>query len=293
VQDRACAAPAPYGAALAAPIALSCSSRRGSGSARASAGTSAARSIRSRPTSPATTGDGSRNAACGSATTRVRLDDYVQQRIFFDGYYERPLIDWLERTLQPSDVFWDVGTNVGAVSLVASRLCRQVVSFEPDPRSLASLRANVTANRRTNIEVVPVALGEGAGTARLHQADPRNTGRTSLMDDRGSAAGAVDVTVTSADALLAGHPDWTPDVMKIDVEGAEHLVLRGAPELLASGRLRAIVFEDQCDAGGRPASREVVDRLTAAGYRIDPLGRSDQIAEDGMLNFVATLPRRS
>jgi FkbM family methyltransferase len=222
---------------------------------------------------------------------RVRLNDYVQQQIFFEGYYERALIEWLDRTLTDADVFWDIGTNVGAVSLVAARRCRQVVSFEPDPRSLDALRANIAANRLTNVEVVPAALGERTATMVLHQADPRNTGRTSLIGDRGPAAGTVEVAVTSADEVLAAHPQWAPTVVKIDVEGAEHLVFRGAGRLLASHRLRAIVFEDQ-RAGDRPASREVVERLTAAGYTIAPLGVSDRSAADGMLNFVAVpVPR--
>jgi FkbM family methyltransferase len=223
---------------------------------------------------------------------RVRLDDYVQQRIFFDRYYEKPLIEWLGRTLTDADVFWDVGTNVGAVTLVASRRCRQVVSFEPDPRSLTTLRGHIAANHLSNVEVVPSALGERTETMVLHQADPRNTGRTSLLRDRGPLASTVEVAVTSADEFLAAHANLAPTVMKIDVEGAEHLVLRGAESLLRAGGLRAIVFEDQGDADRRPTSREVVERLTAAGYRIEPLGESDQSAKDGMLNFVATRARR-
>lgn len=221
---------------------------------------------------------------------RVRLGDHVQQRIFFDGYYERPLVDWLKATLRPDDVFWDVGTNVGAVTLVAARRCRQVASFEPDPRSLAALRRHVEVNRLTNVTIVPAALGASAGTATLHQAAATNTGRTSLMADRGATTGAVEVPVETADAFLAAHPDLRPSVMKIDVEGAEHLVLRGAGALLRSGSLRAIVFEDQRGADGRPASREAVDRLEAAGYRITPLGLSDTEVDDGMLNFLAALP---
>src|SRR6188474_2838116 len=79
----------------------------------------------------------------GEGVINVRVGDYLQQQIFFDGYYEQPLVDWLKRTLRPDDVFWDVGANVGAISLVAARLCRRVVAFEPDPRSVEQLRRNI------------------------------------------------------------------------------------------------------------------------------------------------------
>src|SRR5215831_6573139 len=97
----------------------------------------------------------------------LRLDDYVQQRIFFDGYYERPLIAWLKESLRPSDVFWDVGAHIGSVTIVAATKCRQVVSFEPDPRSLSSLADNLEQNGLANVLMIPSALGSNSGEARL------------------------------------------------------------------------------------------------------------------------------
>src|SRR5258707_11726815 len=90
----------------------------------------------------------------GNRVINVALGDYLQQQIFFDGYYERPLVDWLTENLRADDVFWDVGANIGAISLVAARHCRQVVAVEPDPRSLDRLRRNVVANKLTTVEIV-------------------------------------------------------------------------------------------------------------------------------------------
>jgi FkbM family methyltransferase len=218
----------------------------------------------------------------------VCLGDYLQQQIFFDGYYERPLVEWLKRTLGPDDVFWDVGANIGAISLVAARLCQRVVAFEPDPRSLVKLERNIAANRLTDVEIVAGALGVEAGSATLYQSAELNTGMTSLVAGRGEVVGQQRVKVFRADDLIAARPELAPTVMKLDVEGAEHLVLGGAPNLLRSGRLRAVVFEDRRDANARPTNHEVVARLREADYRIEPFAASDAHANDGLYNFLAT-----
>jgi FkbM family methyltransferase len=225
----------------------------------------------------------------GGAFINVRLGDFLHQQIFFEGYYERPLVDWLKETLRPDDVFWDVGANIGAISLVAAGHCRSVVAFEPDPRSLERLRKNVGANGLRNVEIVAGGLGFESGTATLYQAASSNTGMTSLVPGRAQVVGEQQVSVFRADDLIARRPDIAPTVMKLDVEGGEDLVLAGATGLLRSGRLRTLVFEDRRDTDGRPASREVVERLAEAGYRIEPFASSDVRAHDGMYNFLATL----
>jgi FkbM family methyltransferase len=224
----------------------------------------------------------------GWAVVNVGLGDYLQQQIFFDGYYERPLVEWLKATLRSDDVFWDVGANIGAISLVAAPHCRKVVSFEPDPRSVQRLTRNIEANHLAHVEVIPGALGVEAGVAPLYQADSLNSGMTSLIAGRGNVTSETEVTVLRADDLIASRPELTPTVMKLDVEGAEHLVLAGAAALLRSGRLRAIVFEDRRDANAQPTNHELVERLLDAGYRIVPFASSDTHADDDMFNFLAT-----
>ena len=224
-----------------------------------------------------------------TAVINVCLGEYMQQRIFFDGYYELPVIEWLRRTLRPTDVLWDVGANIGAIALVAARLCRRVIAFEPDPRSIERLTRNVRINRAANVAVVPAALGDRTGTATLHQSQPLNTGMSSMIDGRLRTANAIEIRAVSADAFLSAQPQSAPDVMKIDVEGAEHLVLRGASALLRTRRVRAIVFEDRHDERLAPTNAALIECLSDSGYTVRPLGASDQTANDGMYNFVATL----
>lgn len=224
----------------------------------------------------------------GDGVIHVRLGDYVQQRIFFDGFYERPLVDWLGLTLRDDDVFWDVGANVGALTVVAARRGARVVAFEPDPRSRAWLARNVAANALTNVTIVPDALGSEPGQGMLQQASADNLGRSSLVAGRLTDADSHAVSVTRADDFVADRPDEAPTVMKIDVEGGEHDVLAGAAGLLAAGRIRALVFEDRQNAQGGASNAAAVRLLREAGYTVDPFAASDPFADDGMMNFLAT-----
>ena len=222
------------------------------------------------------------------AAINVGLGEYIQQRIFFDRYYERPLVDWLKATLRDDDVMWDVGANIGAVTLVAAKCCRQVVSFEPDPRSFVRLSEHVDVNGFENVRLVNAALTEQTGHASFGQAAATNTGMSSVMLSRAAAADVVTVSTITADQFVAEHPAMAPTVVKIDVEGAEHLVLKGARNLLRSGRVRAIVFEDGQTSERLPSNRDLVEALSDAGYRIDPFALSEPEASDGMYNFIAT-----
>lgn len=221
----------------------------------------------------------------------VSLRDYIQQRIFFDGYYERTLVDWMKSHLRPVDVFWDVGANVGAISLVAAKLCRQVVAFEPDKRSAALLGDNMTANGVSNVVLVPKALGAAAGHAVLHAGPPNNSGMSSVVNQPERTLGFAPVAVVRADDVVREPGILSPTVVKIDVEGAEHEVLTGAQAILASRNVRALIFEDRMLAGGEPANRVVVELLKDAGYDIEQLGVSALDVNDGLMNFLAT-PRR-
>lgn len=219
----------------------------------------------------------------------VCLGDYLQRQIFFEGYYEQPLIHWLQTNLRQSDVLWDIGANIGAVTLVAARHCSRVVAFEPDRRALDLLTRHLDANGINNVTVVPRALAETTGTAVLYRGPANNLGMGTLTPpvtngDRHAETSAV--PTLKADDFVRDHPELRPTILKLDVEGAEDLVLSGAPELLRSDTLRAVVFEDRV-THGRPASRGILDRL-APTFEIDELGASAAGVGDGLSNFLAT-----
>jgi hypothetical protein len=81
--------------------------------------------------------------------------------------------------------------------------------------------------------------------------------------------------------------------MKVDVEGAEHLVVSGAQDLLRSKRVRAVVFEDRRGANGDPTNEALLNQLRDAGYDVAPFALSDEHVDDGMFNFLATPSGRS
>ena len=215
---------------------------------------------------------------------KVDLNDYLQQKVFYDGYYERVVVDWLKATLRPDDVLWDVGANIGVMTLVAARRCRHVVAFEPEPVARRRLEENIAMNAIGNVTVVPVALGVSDGSARMLRGPATNLGM-SRMAAEGEAAD-VEVRVRSAEALLSeGLP--APTLMKVDVEGAELGVFQGAQKLLSAGRMRAAVFESSEDDDTGSASMEIEQLLGKCGFRVRELGRSDVSAADGKINFLA------
>lgn len=217
---------------------------------------------------------------------KAQLRDYIQRSIFMEGYYEPELVQLLKAELRPKDVFWDVGANVGAMTLIAARRCQQVYSFEPESRALTRLREHLKANALSNVCVMPVALSDTGGRVMMGQAPEGNSGMNSLCrTDLGWDC--QEVEAIRADDLVASGDVACPNVMKVDVEGAEAMVFGGASSLLQNPALRLVVFEAELDRDALPANKEIHRMLVAAGLKVLPFARSDATANDGMGNFLA------
>ena len=134
------------------------------------------------------------------------------------------------RYLRSTDTFVDVGANVGIYSLLAARAVPQgqVLAFEPNPVAAERMRKNLRLNRLDNVMLRATALGSRAGsaslTARLGPGDHIALGQSSEVE-------TIAVSMTTLNAAV----DRTAPVslVKIDVEGFEVEVLRGATDLLA------------------------------------------------------------
>ena len=167
----------------------------------------------------------------------------IQRETRFDGF-ERATREVIDAHLKPGDLFIDAGAHVGAISLSAASLAdNPVLAIEPAPDNLRQLAAGIAASSMgQRVTVVPAALGAVSGRSRLRLTRGSMGYRMAAGD---ASDAAIDVDVFCLDDLLARFPqhDQRRVVLKIDVEGQEAEVLEGAHKLLASGRLRLIIWE--------------------------------------------------
>jgi len=161
----------------------------------------------------------------------------------FREHYE-PELEYLQTLLFPGATFVDVGANLGIYTLVASRIVGpsgSVIAFEPSVQSFPLLQKNIMLNSLTNVTAFPVALSEKAGRVRLYHAGSCPSGN-SLGHHPSFPGGFETVLAESLDDVLQRIPAGRVDVIKMDVQGAEELVLRGAQKTLTS-KNPAIIFE--------------------------------------------------
>ena len=147
---------------------------------------------------------------------------------------ERRLLHCL---LRPGDVFVDVGANFGLYTVEASALVGPsgaVLAFEPAANAYDDLRHNIAIGDLDNVDARQIALSHSEGPAILKVSrDGRDAWNTLGESLHGSAHELESITTTTLDTILATQvPPLRPTMVKIDVEGWEHQVLKGAEKLL-------------------------------------------------------------
>ena len=184
-----------------------------------------------------------------------------------------PELRQLQRLLSPGDVFIDVGANIGLYALKASRLVGptgRVLALEPGVEAYGHLTANLALNDFGWAEAMKGAASDRAGEAVLHHVPLGNDPQAfSLIANDRAQVGETVETLT-LDILIARCDLTRVDLIKIDVEGAEPMVVAGARGMLARFK-PAVIFE--CNAhisaggGTDAAATETWRRLAEAGYR--------------------------
>lgn len=168
--------------------------------------------------------------------------------------------------LWPGDVLYDIGANVGLVALHAGHKCR-TIAFEPDPAILPRLQRNLELNPDASVDVQPIAISDNDGTTTLFR-DGGGKSSPSLVHQRDEKE-AIEVMARTLDTMVAGGTLPGPTVLKLDIEGAEILALRGAKELLAGPAAPRALFLEVHDsllpAFGSSAD-EVLRVVKEAGY---------------------------
>ncbi|HME11615.1 MAG TPA: FkbM family methyltransferase [Candidatus Acidoferrum sp.] len=187
--------------------------------------------------------------------------------------YETAELSFVERLLRPGMTVLDLGAHHGLYSLLAARCVGpggKVIAFEPSPREVRRLQRHVKLNRATNVTIEPVALGPKSDDAELFVVENGQDGCNSLRPPAVlEPVRTVRVPVRCVDEELQRLGVTRVDFIKLDVEGAELGVLRGADKILNGSSRPAILAEVQdlrTQPWGYPA-REILRFLARRGYR--------------------------
>lgn len=155
--------------------------------------------------------------------------------VFRDSYEEE--LDNLPLYLSPGSVFVDVGANYGIYSLIAARIVGdsgRVIAFEPAKENFEILNKNILLNCMNNINLFPLALSDREGLMKLYyHPDPS---RNSLIPEHSKLKNGEEVEVKQLDQVLQKIGVNVVDFIKIDVEGADLLVIKGAKETICKYR---------------------------------------------------------
>ncbi len=197
----------------------------------------------------------------------VPSNEDVGRVIAYLGIYEPEETNYLLSALRPDDICFDVGANLGYYTSIMARIVKRgrVHAFDPDPMCRALLELNVRLNGFENVSIQEIALGARSGRVQLIRS--ADSGFNSLRDtDRRPVLGALDVASSTIDTYMEGQRIERIDVLKVDVEGAEALVIEGASQLLSdpSRRPRLILME-LFDQNLRPFGAEIGEITTALG----------------------------
>ena len=156
--------------------------------------------------------------------------NYIANRMMLQGTFETEEVEIIKSHLQTADVFIDVGANIGYYTCLARALSKYVVAFEPQPQNLECLYDSLNSNGWSDTEVFPLGLSHSPGLATLYGASGPSA---SLVKGWGEFSHRFKkvISVNLMDNILHNRFEGRKLFIKIDVEGAEYDVLRGAEKM--------------------------------------------------------------
>jgi FkbM family methyltransferase len=189
---------------------------------------------------------------------------------YYPADYEPALFRFLKQNLKAGDTYWDCGAHFGLFSIVASRLVGPnglVLAFEPTPSVREVLAKVVSMNEVCNVIVRPEALSDRTGETVFYVTGSETSNANSLIKQARHSRGITIHTSTIDD--IASKLSVRADLMKIDVEGAEFALLKGARGVIEAYKpILFLSLHPTAIADSGATLGEVFDLLEEFRYRV-------------------------
>jgi FkbM family methyltransferase len=229
-------------------------------------------------------------AAGIAAGTRLRLD-LKTEKYYWLGTHEAAVQQALARETKPGMTVYDVGAHLGFFTLGLARLVGaggRVVAFDPLPENIRALRANLELNleQAGNVQVVQAAVANVSGRVRLYRGSDPSQAR--LAPSRVAPGDSLEVASLTLDEFVFHRGVPAPQLVKLDVEGAEGMALQGARRLLREIKPVWIL-----EVHGAAAAQAVWEELRRADYKLLSLNRARefQAPEEFTHSHLLAVPR--
>ena len=223
---------------------------------------------------------------------KANLANPEHQYLYFYGTHdERYIITKLLRIIEPGDICWDIGANIGFYTcLLASQVgdTGAVVAFEPAARTCGYLHENVSLNRFTNVTVVNKGIGDKPEQRHLYYSEAGLAEGTASLKYTDRRTTSERVTLDTIDNIFRELS--APDFVKIDVEGYQLEVLKGGEYYLRTHA--PLLMAELKDVGetNRSAFKEIEDYISDLGYQLyeiekHSIRRCEKLSDTTRRNF--------
>lgn len=195
------------------------------------------------------------------------------EKDYWLGTYELDLQEAARRLIQPGMTIYDVGANIGYISLIAARLTGEkgsVFSFEALPKNIERLKGNVQLNKlKSQINVIHAAVTDTTGEAVFLAHESGAMGKALGSAGREAQyAAELRVPAVALDDFVYRDGNLTPQVVKMDIEGGEGMALQGMRRILEETHPVLMI-----ELHGQEAASQVWEILGGVGYTIHTMSR--------------------
>lgn len=206
----------------------------------------------------------------------VSLSDYVDRTIFLKGVYEEEIYEALTKFSITDEVLWDIGGHIGsfAIKALADPNIKQVYAFEPNPGTFKVLTKNKRLNdNQDRLKIYNFGLGENKTNTPYLSVKSGNSGGGRFLD--GDNENTMMLPIDTMDNLVFNMELRPPTLIKIDVEGFEVNVFRGAKKTFDYYPPKAIIFESET-INGQLKSKEIRDFFEHYRYNLTMVECKDE-----------------
>jgi FkbM family methyltransferase len=226
------------------------------------------------------------SSACKSARRyglnwNLQLRHHFQWRQYF-GFPDE-ILDHLVEQISPGDVVLDIGANVGFYSLILAHRSRAVVhAFEPVSSTFQRFQQHLQLNPTSNVIANQLAMGARAGTDEITLTLDEDSGRASLCSGVSDGASTESIDLKRVDDYVDEHSISKVDLIKIDVEGYEGAVVRGARRTIERDHPTLVV--ELTPSWMNERDKQAIIDLEKLGYRVRLLrGHQDFAGLQGLM----------